>query len=57
MASSVPVLVAGALTDVIGVTAVMAMVAVAIGVAAVANLRAPGRRRSTPEIVQRVKSH
>jgi len=39
VASSVPVLIAGALSDVIGVTPVMALVAAAIGFAAVANAR------------------
>jgi MFS family permease len=57
LAASVPVLAAGALTDIIGVTAVMAMVAVLIGAAATANLRSPGRRRSTPVITTQVKSH
>ena len=41
IASSLPVLVAGALSDVIGVTPVMALVAAAIGLAAVVNTR-PG---------------
>ncbi len=40
-ASSVPVLAAGALSDLVGVTPVMALVAAVIGIAAVANFRAP----------------
>ncbi len=40
-ASSVPVLAAGALSDVVGVTPVMALVAAVIGIAAVVNFRAP----------------
>jgi len=39
LASSVPVLIAGALGDWIGVTPVMALVAGAIGVVAVLNMR------------------
>ena len=39
IASSVPVVAAGALSDVLGVTPVMALVAFAIGTAAVANIR------------------
>ena len=39
VASSVPVLMAGALSDLIGVTPVMALVAAAIGMAALANVR------------------
>ena len=42
VASSAPVLVAGALSDVAGVKLVMALVSVAIGVAAVANIRPRG---------------
>ena len=41
MASSVPVLIAGGLADVVGVTPVLAAVAALIGAVAVANLRAP----------------
>ena len=39
VASSVPVLMAGALSDLIGVTPVMALIAAAIGLAALANVR------------------
>ena len=39
LASSAPVLAAGALSDVTGVKMVMALVSIAIGVAAVANIR------------------
>jgi len=42
IASSIPVLIAGALSDWIGVVPVMAMLAAAIGAAAIANLRGPG---------------
>jgi MFS family permease len=42
VASSAPVLVAGALSDVVGVTLVMALVAALIGAAAVANVRPRG---------------
>lgn len=41
VASSVPVLAAGGLSDLIGVTPVIAIVAVVIGLAAVANFRSP----------------
>jgi len=52
IASSVPVLAAGALADFIGVSPVMALVAVAIGIAAVANLRPPKeQRRLAPRVV------
>jgi len=47
IASSVPVLVAGAMADAVGVTPVMALVAALAGLVAIANLRAPkehGRR-------------
>jgi len=49
LASSLPVLVAGALADVVGVTAVLAGLAVVIGIAASANLWRP--RRSSPKVV------
>lgn len=45
LASSIPVLIAGAMTDIVGVTAVFAVLAVLIGIAAVANLRGPHRRQ------------
>lgn len=45
IASSIPVLVAGALSDVVGVTPVMALVAGLIGIAAVANFRRPRDER------------
>src|SRR5690606_37772744 len=50
VASSVPVLAAGALSDQIGVTPVIALVAGSIGIAAIANCRSPksdtpGRRQ------------
>lgn len=48
IASSVPVLVAGALADFIGVAPVMAMVAGLAGVVAVANLREPGDNSGAP---------
>ena len=41
IASSIPVLAAGALSDVVGVTPVMALVAGLIGIAAVVNFRSP----------------
>ncbi len=44
IASSVPVLVAGGMADLVGVTPVLAVVAAGIGVVAVANLRAPSER-------------
>ncbi|MFN0147882.1 MAG: MFS transporter [Dehalococcoidia bacterium] len=44
VASSVPVIGAGLLADAVGVTPVMAIVAILIGAAAVANLRAPHLR-------------
>jgi MFS family permease len=44
VASSVPVLLAGLLADAVGVVTVMAIVATAIGAAAVANLRSPHAR-------------
>jgi MFS transporter, DHA3 family, macrolide efflux protein len=44
LASSLPVLIAGAMTDLVGVTAVLAAVAVLIGAAAIANLKGPRRR-------------
>lgn len=52
VASSVPVLAAGALSDQIGVTPVIALVAGIIGIAAIANFRSPksdtqGRRQLT----------
>jgi MFS transporter, DHA3 family, macrolide efflux protein len=43
IASSIPVLIAGAMTDLVGVTIVMAAVALLIGAAAVANLKGPRR--------------
>ena len=46
-AASLPVLGAGALSDVVGVTPVMALLALSIGVAAVLNIRAP-RAASRP---------
>lgn len=44
--SSIPVLVAGGLTDVVGVTPVMAVLAGSIGLVAIANVRQPPRRRA-----------
>ncbi|MDZ7729289.1 MAG: MFS transporter [Dehalococcoidia bacterium] len=41
LASSIPVLVAGAMTDLVGVTAVMATLALCVGAAAFANLKGP----------------
>jgi MFS family permease len=41
VASSLPVLIAGALTDVFGVTLVMALVCAAISAGAIVNLREP----------------
>lgn len=43
LASSIPVLIAGAMTDIVGVTAVFAALAIFIGIAAAANLRDPHR--------------
>ncbi len=43
IASSIPVLIAGAMTDIVGVTAVLATLALLIGAAAVANLKEPRR--------------
>ena len=51
LASSLPVLVAGLFADLVGVTPVMAVVAAAIGVAALANLRAPRAGTSPGEPV------
>jgi MFS family permease len=51
LASSVPVVLAGLLSDVFGVTPVMALVAGAIGVAAVANIREPRRLSPAPASV------
>jgi MFS family permease len=49
LASSVPVLAAGAMADLVGVNAVIAVVAALIGIAAVMNLR--GRReRAAPAL-------
>ncbi len=48
VAASLPVLLAGALSDVIGVTPVMAVVALGIGLAAVSNLRGPRPQQTTP---------
>jgi MFS transporter, DHA3 family, macrolide efflux protein len=49
LASSIPVLIAGAMTDLVGVTAVLATLSLLIGAAAVANLKGP--RRQTPMAV------
>ena len=46
IASSVPVLVAGGLSDVVGVPPVMALVAAVIGAVAILNLR--GQREGRP---------
>lgn len=46
LASSLPVLIAGGLTDLVGVTPVMAVLAAGIGVVAVLNLRQPPARRA-----------
>lgn len=43
LASSIPVLIAGAMTDLVGVTIVLASLALLIGAAAVANLKGPRR--------------
>lgn len=43
VASSIPVLIAGAMTDITGVTTVLATLALLIGAAAVANLKGPRR--------------
>ena len=45
VASSIPVLIAGAITDLVGVTAVFATLAVLIGFAAAANMRGRNTRR------------
>lgn len=50
IASSVPVLAAGGLSDVIGVTPVIALVAALIGIAAVANFRRPREHRPTRRV-------
>jgi hypothetical protein len=53
IASSIPVLIAGALTDLAGVTFVMALLSLCIAVVAYTTLARPGRTRIEPVAVGR----